>query len=364
MKILHLDTGKTWRGGQAQVLRLMDGLAEHGHASWLLAPDGPLAARAREAGHEVETWNARGDLDLGAAWRVWRRIGVWGPDLVHAHTARAHALGVPAAVARGVPAVVSRRVALPLRPGASGLKYRLRVERYLCVSASVREEMRRGGVPAERLVVVPSGIPIPASPPPRDPGLAEEIGAGDAPVVGTLAALTAEKNPHILARAARRVIERVPAARFVWIGDGPLRAALEQETRRLGIERCFHVLGPREDAPRLLQGMSLFVLPSTREGLSNSVMEAQAAGVPVIVTGEGGVRELVEDRVNGRWLAAGDDEALALAIVEALLDPERAAAWARRARETVRAYSVEAMVGRTIAEYSRVLAERAPSPRG
>ncbi len=358
MRVLHLDTGRDTRGGQVQVLLLARGLARRGIQSLLLAPAGPFAERARADGLEVHAWRPRGDLDLGALWSVWRRIGASRPDLVHCHTARAHALGVPAANARGVPAIVSRRVAFEVRSGlASALKYRLPVRRYLCVSRAVRETLARAGIPEGRLALVPSGIEISDPPEAKDQSLRALTGAETgAPLVGTLGALSAEKNPVLMARAARLVLDRVPHARFAWIGEGPLRGALEDQVRVLGLGGRFFVLGRRDDAPSLLRGMDLFVLPSSLEGLSNAVLEAQAAGVPVIVTGEGGIRELVQDRVNGRILAAGDAEALADAIVEAIGRPEEAAAWAGRALVTVREYSAENMVRRTLEEYARVLA--------
>ena len=97
MKVAHLDTGRSWRGGQAQVLLLMRGLAARGHEPLLLAPPGPLLDRARAAGIACATWKPGGEWDLGgllAAAGVMRRAG---PAVVHCHSAHAHALGVPAA---------------------------------------------------------------------------------------------------------------------------------------------------------------------------------------------------------------------------------------------------------------------------
>jgi glycosyltransferase involved in cell wall biosynthesis len=365
VKVAHLDTGREWRGGQAQVLLLMRGLEARGHRNLLLAPPGPLLERAEEAGLETRRWRSRGDWDLGAAWRAARLLREAGPDLVHCHTGRAHALGAMAARLVGAPAVVSRRVPVPVRRHpASLLKYRFGVVRYLCVSRRAMAELERVGVRARRLALVPSGIEIEpaasAEAPPAGADLRSLIGAGPgAAVVGTVAALTREKNPTLLAEAARAVRSRLPDARFVWIGEGPCRAELEDE-RRGALPDPVHLLGFRPDARALLAQMTLFVLPSSWEGLGTSVLDAQAAGVPVIATAVGGVGDLIEDGVNGRLVPAGDALALSGAVVEALEDPGMRARWAAAARSTVRAFSAGAMVERTLEEYRTVLSELAP----
>ena len=226
MKVAHLDTGRTWRGGQAQALLLIQGLAARGHRSLLLAPPGPLLDRARAAGVECVPWRSRGDWDLAAMLVARRILAAFAPEVAHCHSARAHALGAPAARLAGVPVVVvSRRVDFAVaRHPLSRLKYTLPVDRYLCISRGVRDVMRAAGVPERRLELVPSGIEPPAE------GAAAGAGAGtdlraligaapDAPLIGTVAALSPHKNHADLLRAARWVVDRARAARFVWIGE-------------------------------------------------------------------------------------------------------------------------------------------------
>ena len=134
MRIAHLDTGREWRGGQAQVLLLARGLAARGHATLLLAPPGPLLERARAAGLEVQPWGARGEWDLGALLAARAALARFAPQVAHAHSAHAHALGVPAARMAGVPVVVvSRRVDFEVGGNPlSRIKYRMPVDAYLC----------------------------------------------------------------------------------------------------------------------------------------------------------------------------------------------------------------------------------------
>ena len=142
LRVAHLDTGRDWRGGQAQVLLLMQGLRARGVHNRLLAPEGPLLERARAAGIEVHAWPSHGDFDVAATLSAMRRLR--HVDVAHAHSAHAHAIGVPAARLARVPAVVvSRRVDFNVAHHAfSRLKYRLPVDRYVCISHGVMDVMR------------------------------------------------------------------------------------------------------------------------------------------------------------------------------------------------------------------------------
>jgi len=365
VRVAHLDTGRDWRGGQAQVLLLLRGLEAAGHDCLLLAPPGPLAERAAELGVEVSAWRPRGEWDGLALLAATRALRGYEPEVAHCHSAHAHALGVPAARLAGVRAVVvSRRVDFTVAGHPlSRFKYRMPVDRYLCISRGVMEVMRVGGVPASRLALVPSGVDLPAGGSPvagaAAGGLRALIGAPhDAPIVGTVAALAPHKNHADLARAAAIVAHARPAARFVWVGEGECRAPLERQLRELGIERQVQLLGFRNDAIALLSQFTLFALASHLEGLCTSLLDAQALGVPIVATAVGGIPDVVEDGRTGRLVPGRDPEALARALIEALDHPDLARSWAEAARASVRAFSAEAMVKRTLQEYDSVLRER------
>lgn len=365
MRIAHLDTGRDWRGGQTQVRLLLLGLAKRGHRVLLLAPPGPLLERARAEGIEAHEWNARGEWDLGAVLAASRALRTFNPHVVHAHSAHAHTLGVPAARLARVPVtVVSRRVDFAVGGNLwSRLKYRMPVDRYLCISDGVMEVMRRAGIPERRLALVPSGIALPdparANTASQVPTLRVLAGiAADAPVFGTVAALAPHKNHADLLRAAAIVVRERPEAQFVWIGEGECRLALERQRASLGLERSVHLLGFRPDARELMSQFTVFALASWLEGLCTSLLDAQSLAVPIVATRVGGIPDVVEDGVNGRLVAARDPEALARALIESLDHPELRSGWSAKGQETVRAFSDDAMVERTLRAYESVLAER------
>lgn len=361
MRSVHLDTGREWRGGQAQVLHLLEGLRARGHECLLLAPRGPLLARAGAAGIPVRAWRPLSEWDPFAAFAALGAIREARAEIVHCHSAHAHPPGAIAAWLASVPVVVSRRVDFAVaRHALSALKYRMPVDRYLCISRGVIEAMAGSGVPRERLALVPSGVPLPpeGAPEPRrdaEPNLRSLIGAGtEAIVVGTVAALAPHKNHADLARAAAIVLAGRPAVHFVWIGEGECRPALERQIASLGIGGRVHLLGFRADARALLAQFEVFALSSYLEGLCTSLLDAQALGVPVVATAVGGIPDVVEHGRTGLLAPARDPAAFANALEEALRDPAGARRRADAARLTVRAFSADAMVERTLQEYDTV----------
>ncbi len=373
MIVAHLDTGRDWRGGQAQIALLMRGLAARGVISVLAAPNGPLLERMAAAGFATHTWNPRGDLDLLAMFRAAAWIRRVRPDVVHLHSARAHALGVPAARIAGVSTVVaSRRVVIaPRRDPWSRLKYLMPVERWLCVSDAVWDVMRAAGVPREILCVVPSGIDLDTlradAAAVREAGrdVRAELGIPkDSVLFTTVASLTSEKNHAMLLRVASRMREAYPQVQQVWIGDGRLRAELERARTRLGLDRVIHVLGRRDDVAAWVSPATAVLVASRHEGFCGAAVEAQALGVPVIASAVGGLPEVVRDGETGILVADDDDAAMAAAAAGLIADPARRAAMAVRAAWHAEHFSFERMADRTLAAYRDAAAGRHPAVVG
>jgi glycosyltransferase involved in cell wall biosynthesis len=289
----------------------------------------------------------------------------FAPDVVHCHSAHAHATGVPAARWAGVPAVVvSRRVDFRVRTNPfSRLKYAMPVDRYLCISEGVRAAMLASGVPADRLALVPSGVDLAevraaaSVPAPSVKALAGL--PSDSEIIGTVASLAPHKNHALLLDAAREVLAARPRAHFVWLGEGECRPALERQRHALGLESRVHLLGFRDDALALMTQFDVFALSSYLEGLCTSLLDAQALGVPIVATAVGGVPEVVSDGRTGRLVHGLDPEKLARALIEALAEPGRRAAWAEAARASVEAFGIAHTAERTLGVYREVLGTHA-----
>jgi len=365
LTILHVDTAPTWRGGQAQVLGLVEGLAERGHEQWLAAPDGPLATKVAALGVPTRRFAPAGDLDLVAAVSLAEYARRIRPAIVHLHSARAHATGLLAARACGAKSVVARRVDFEVGRGPlSALKYRLPVDRFVTVSRGIADVLTRGGIPEAKVTVIHSGIDVDvvavrvaaARAQGRSKALRAVLGVRDGvPLVGAIAALAPHKDHRTLVEAASVVLSKRPDARFIAAGEGPTAHAVREQVESLGIGDAFRLPGFVDDVPALLGALDLFVLSSYLEGLGTSVLDAQAAGVPVVATGVGGVPEMIEDGVNGRLVPPRDPAVLADAILEALDDPEKARARAVKALQTVRAFDLAQTIERTEALYREIL---------
>ena len=186
--------------------------------------------------------------------------------------------------------------------------------------------------------------------PGRKPGLRAVT---EAPVIGMVARLAAQKGVDVLLAAAPAVLAERPDARFVIVGDGELRAELEQQAQDADIAGSVTFLGARDDIPERLAGFDIVAFPSRFEGLCLAVIEAQTAGVPVVATSVGGIVETVVPGQTGVLVPVDDAEALASGILQLLDDPAEAAALATEARRrSLERFAAERMVERTLALYT------------
>jgi glycosyltransferase involved in cell wall biosynthesis len=305
----------------------------------LLYPDDPVLAPFAELGGRP--------FDLDAPHltrRLTRALRALGPEIVHVTDVFPQAL-VAARLARMPHVVVTHHTpGLPRTDNLAGRVWnRLGWATRPHVIYTSETDRRSDGRP--RAHVIELGIALDRFTRGR-PAL-------DRVVVGNVARLAEQKGHRDLIAAAPAVLERHPGARFVVAGDGELRAELEALARPLG-ER-FTFLGERDDVPDLLASFAVFAYPSRFEGLCLAVIEAQAAGVPVVATPVGGIVENVVDGETGLLVPPNDPAALAEAIVRILDDPGQGRALAERARPRVfERYARERMVERTLALYDSI----------
>jgi glycosyltransferase involved in cell wall biosynthesis len=330
MRVLHVDSARGWRGGQAQVLLSARGMGERGHDVLLACQqDGVLERRARAAGLEVQPLRFSGDLSP-RAWRGLRRAASrFRPDVLLLHDP--HTLLPALAAAPRVRRVAVRRVDFPLAGRLSLVKYR-RCARVIAVSRRIADVLRAGGLEPERVCVVYEGVPDRAP----QPGGREALAALGVPrqalVVGNVAALTDHKDHFTLLAAAAAVREQRDDVWFVILGEGELRPALEARAAQLGLRARCLFLGFRDDLDRLIPAFDVFCLSSHMEGLGTSLLDAMCFARPVVATSAGGIPEAVVDQTSGALVPPRDAAALARALQELLSRPEQRAAWGAAGR--------------------------------
>ncbi len=324
----------------------------HRRGAWL-----PLAESASSSIAEFPISGFRKPSTVRQA----RRFGAWlverGISVLHTADLYANIFGLPAAAAAGVPArIANRRDINPQRTiGLIALQRAAYSCAHLVVanSRAAATRLRHEQVAAARVRVVANGIDVSAYPARRNDGPIRRI--------VTVANLRREKAHEVLLEAAAMVMPRFPEIELLFAGDGPRRSDLETIARKHGVDGRTRFLGHREDVPAILASSDLFVLPSRSEALPNAVLEAMAAGLPVVASRVGGLPELIDHQRTGVLVAPDDPRALGFAMLDLIQWPEHAHALGRQAREAiVRDYSFDRMVAGFEELYLDALRSRTP----
>ena len=352
LRVLHVDPERAWGGGEVQVLALARALAAAGHGSDLaLDPRGRLARAAADAGLRVHLLRIANHADVraGLALRGLAR----GYDVVHFHTARAHAMA-PLVGRRGRRLVVTRRMDyVPVGGPYARWLYNRAVDVVIAISEGVRAALVRGGVRPEKITVVPSGIDPEAfvAPASERVRVRQELGVGaDTMLVLTVGALERRKGHAVLLAAAARLAR--PDVRYVFCGAGGDADALAAAAAPLG--GAVQLVGFRGDVAALIAAADVVAMPSLQEGLGVAALEAMAAGKPVVASRVGGLAEAVVDEGTGLLVPPGDPAPLAAALDRLAREPALRTRLGEAGRAHVLArYTSARMAAGTLACYGK-----------
>ncbi len=334
--------------------------------------------RMREAGVRVEIIQMVREVSRVEDTRAYRELLAFfranSFDIIHTHSSKAGILGRAAAwrshsqaLRVHSPHAFAFEMNLPpsrkrLFAAAERFAGRL-TDLLICTCEGERETaLRYHIVPPGKAAVVRTGVDLRAfHPQPNSHRIREELGLPQRHrIVGTVGAIVEQKGHRTLIEAARIVLEQMPHTTFVIVGSGMLRQELEARAAEFGLGRRFRFLGQRDDVPRLLATLDLFVMPSLWEGMPYALVEAMAVGVPVVGSDIPGIRDIVQPHSTGRLSRAGDAAALAAAIREALTDEGGSARMAQAARDVVmREHSRERMLSAIAGCYERLLEVKA-----
>lgn len=345
--IVHVASGREWRGGQRQVVLLARELGRRGIEQVVVTgADSELARRLGSASVAVRPVRWRAGLDPRVLPAILGELR-HRRAILHAHDAHALTLaGIGAALSR-TPLVVTRRVTFPIRHKL----FWTRAERVIAISAAVRDALTRDGLDPGRLALIPSAVDLNELKAATGPDIRTRFGLPErGQVAVSLGALTPEKDHSTLVEAAALVVRDLPALHWVIVGEGPLRSALEGRVARLDLEGRVHLVGDLDDPHQALAGADLFVLSSLAEGLGSSVLAAMALGVPIVASRVGGVPELLGSG-GGVLVPAEHPTELAAAVRRVLSDPGYARSLVQAARGQLGRFDPEAMAERVVQVY-------------
>ena len=354
-KLLLLAVGLGVGGTESHVLELASRLdrTRFDVTVCSLKDDGIVAAELRKRGVRVITLGGRGKLDVRVAWKFWRLIRRERPVIIHAFLFWANLAC----------RVVGRLLHVKIRLSSyhdvevRRIWHRLIPDRLtmpwthanVCCSEAVRRSVRAQlGGEEKKYVTIPFGVDVDrhvgaGSLQRRDLGLREELA-----VLGTVCRLVEpKKGLRVLLEAVAQLRKQssVPGCQLLIVGDGPAYGSLCERAERMGLAPWVVFAGMRRDVAGLLPLLDIFVLPSLYEGFGIAILEAMAAGRPVVATAVGGIPEVVVHGETGLLVPPGDPVALAAALHELLAHPERARALGARGRERAREkFHIESIV--------------------
>lgn len=344
MKILLLTTHLDFGGIGIYCISLAKALKERGHDVRIASKGGALLNELENYGIRHIEINIRTKSELSPLlWKsrfiLERIFKQWQPDIIHAQTRVAQVLAWMIFKKTGISYISTCHGFF--RPRLSRKLFGFWGKKVIAISDAVREHLVNDlKVKKDKVVLINNGIDIkkfgiPVSDKEKN-AYKSRIGIKPGPVVGVIARLSPVKGHRFLLSAVKELLKQYPNLQLLIVGDGPSKKEIIELTMKLGIGNCTFIEESAIDTRLSLSVMDVFVLPSVQEGLGLSLLEAMAAGVPVVGSNVGGVYSLIKDAHTGLLVAPQDSEALAAAISRLLSGRKNAMEMAARAKDFVK----------------------------
>ncbi len=365
--VVHIDTERTWRGGQRQAHHLLKAMHQQGYrVTMVCQPGSPLERACEEGALPCLPVAMPGEFAPVSGWRIARHCRAHSYTVLHAHSAHALSVALWTKLWHSDLALIAvRRVDFHIKGHwLSRFKYtNAYVDRIVCVCEAIRQVLLSDGVPPDKLVTIHSGVDLQRfhDLPHRSDARRRMGIPRDRLVVGTVAALARHKDYPNLLEAARIVLGKRDDVVFCAVGQGPEESRLLRMARSFELYGKFVFAGFQKDPRTHLPGFDVFVLASRREGFGGAVVEAQAVGIPVVACHTGGLPEVVQHERNGLLVPPRDPAALAEAILRLLADPQLRTRLGANGRRHAEKFSIEASVEKNLQLYQTVSSRGSPA---
>ncbi len=352
IRVLHVESGQEWRATRDQVRLLLEALLLLPHVRQAVATleGSRLALEAERLGVPVIPLPWTTDADPRAL-RTLARVAATGWEVLHAHDSQALRLLLYISALEGSDAAIVASRRIPGKPAARW-KWR-RANLVLAASRGVRRDLIAAGVEPERVVVVPNGIDVSELHPQLVGAIRDRVGARPEHVlVGSASALEPDRDHDTLIRAAATVLERRPDVRFAILGDGSSRPQIETLIERAGLGGRVCLPGYVPDARLSMVDFDVYVLPGRSEEMTSSVLEALAAGVPVVLPSEEPGDRFRDSGIE--TVPPGDPDLLAATLLRMLADPDGLRRSGASGQQYADSHGLAGMVDGTLRAYEAV----------
>ncbi len=332
--VAHLNPTKTWRGGEQQTFYLSRYLKEKISQIVIVNPFSELHNRCLEENIPVIPFKIRGELDLISAYQITKYIIQNQVQILHAHTAKAHGIGILIKKIcnlknHNIKLIVSRRVDFARKQNfLSKLKYQSQtVDAFIAISQNVKNILIKDGVELEKIHVIYSGIDLSrfkkTLPEETVRKLKKEFQLENKIVLGNIAALVDHKDQKTLLYAAHKlVLKKIENWKLLIVGEGELKKDLMKLSQQLKLNQNVVFTGFRKDAFDILKILDIFVMSSKEEGLGTSILDAMACGLPIVSTAGGGIPEIVIENQGGLLSPVQEPSSLAYNLEKLIQDHE------------------------------------------
>lgn len=361
IKVLHIDSEKSWRGGQQQAAYLNQSLVEKGiFTNFICQPSSKLYKYFCNNGLPSVPLRMRGELDVKAAYKIAGICRKNGYNILHLHSAHSMAIGLLAKLFhRQLKLIGMKRVDFRISKNfLSRVKYSSGwMDKIVCISEAIRNVLIEDGIPKAKLMTIHSGIDINKfSENKKSTSIREEFNIPAKNIlIGTIAAVVGHKDYPNLLKAAEKVITKYEDVTFLAVGEGKDMDQTKALSAGMNLKDKFIFTGYRSDVGKFLKSFDIFVLASKMEGMGTSLLDAQAVGLPIVATKTGGIPEIIEDGLNGLLVEPQNPDALADSMSRLIEDTELRESLNKGALQHVKQFSISHNVEKYLELYNELL---------
>lgn len=358
LKILHVSSEKTWRGGEQQIAYLIGELSNQRIQNVVLCKrESAFESYCLQNNIEHYTASFRSNLDIRSSIKLKNICQIEVPDIIHTHSSRSHSIALYGKYfGNNIPLAVSRRVDFPIK---TNWKYNDRaVKRIICVSNFIQKLVSPTIKTSEKCITIYDGIDINKFSGHTKKSLLNEYGFDqNYYAVGNTSAIADHKDYFTFVDAAEEVIKRKENVAFFIIGEGPLKELVQNYVLSKKLQNKIILTGFRSDIINILPGLDCFLMTSKTEGLGTSLLDALAAKVPVVATNGGGIPEIIINGKTGLLSDVGNSNHLAEHVLNILENHDLVNSLITGGLEHVKNFSKQIMANKTYQLYQSIMKE-------